>query len=147
MTYHDPRKRDPRFPDRPTHEDFVVLSEQVQRIDHEAEVDHVPLPEIVGVDMESLLYLLRQRMGLMIQRTGRSNIDPMDPMLMAIYMDAFTLGKRYAEARHGRPGWCHECGANNNKHFPGCSRVEAAVAHDDEVPDRLDRDWHEKRGQ
>jgi hypothetical protein len=94
--YEDPKKRDPRFPDRPTHPDFVALSETVQEMDRLAEVDRVPIPDMVGADMESLTYLIRNRLGVIAQKTGR-RIDTDDLFLLSLYLDAFTLGKRFAK--------------------------------------------------
>lgn len=110
MTRHDPRERDPRFPDRPTHEDYITLSELVQATDREAEVEHRPIPEIVGVDMPSILYFIENRLGTLsnrlMQEAGPADRGrlislnlPKNPMFMSIYLDAFTLGKRFAETR------------------------------------------------
>ena len=93
----DPRERDPRFPDRPTHRDFIMLSEIVQAHDDRAEVRGENPFAIAGVDEESLMYFMRNRMAIFQQRLGLLPI-PL-PSLMALYLDAFALGQRFTQAR------------------------------------------------
>ena len=90
----DPRARDPRFPDRPTHPDFIRLSEAVQTHDAMAEQLDVSPFAVMGVDEESFLYFLKNRLGMVSQRMHR---DFTGPRNQALYLDAFALGKRYAE--------------------------------------------------
>jgi len=94
----NPRARDPRFPDRPTHPDFVRLSETVQT--HDAMTEELGLTpiQVVGVDEESLMYFMRNRMAIASQRMHR---DLTHPRFMALYLDAFALGKAYAESMTG----------------------------------------------
>lgn len=94
--YVDPRNPDPLFPDRPTHEDFIVLSEAAQSMDYRAEELGEPVDSIVGVDMESLDYFIENRLAIL---SDRVLVDFSDPLLMALYLDAFTLGKHYAERK------------------------------------------------
>lgn len=88
--YVDPSKADPRHPDRPTHPDFVRLSNALQTTDARAEAGE-PIADILGVDETSLLYVIDNRLTIL----GLSD----NTMLKAVYVDAFTLGMRYAEAR------------------------------------------------
>lgn len=99
----DPRARDPRFPDRPTHEDFIRLSEAVQTHDAMAEQLGVGTFDIIGVDEESLTYVIKNRFGIILQTgiaptgTDRAHLRDAHPFLMVLYLDAFALGKRFAE--------------------------------------------------
>lgn len=89
----DPRERDPRFPDRPTHPDFIKLSEVVQEYDDRAENKGEDPFALTGVDEESLLYLIRNRFGIFGQRTDRERwFEEHEMFLMALYLDAFALG-------------------------------------------------------
>lgn len=99
--YEDPKKRDPRFPDRPTHPDFARLSEVVQDHDIRAERLGVKPTAILGVDEDSFMYFLENRLGIFAQRTGIPVFDnpSMKAVLGALYMDAFALGKDYAQAQ------------------------------------------------
>lgn len=92
----DPRERDPNFPDRPTHRDFVRLSEIVQAYDDRAEIRGESPFAIAGVDEESLIYFMKNRLGVASQRMHR---DLTQPRFMALYLDAFALGKRFNEER------------------------------------------------
>lgn len=95
--YEDPRKKDPRFPDRPTHPDFIRLSEIVQKHDIDTErLGHSPF-EVLGVDEASFLYFLDNRLGVFSQRTHRTFEGRNKAMISALYMDAFALGKAFAE--------------------------------------------------
>lgn len=97
--YEDPRKQDPRFPERPTHPDFMVLSTVVQQNDIQAErLGGNPL-EMVEVDQKSMLYFLRNRIGIFGQRLGFDISDPrVQTALMSLYIDAFALGRGYEAA-------------------------------------------------
>lgn len=90
----DPRVRDPHYPDRPTHPDYVRLSEVAQAHDALAEQLNVPVPEILGIDEESFFYFLKHRLGIASQSLHR---DFNGPKFAALYLDAFALGKAYAE--------------------------------------------------
>lgn len=93
----DPRERDPRFPDRPTHRDFIRLSDIVQAHDDRAEIRGENPFAIAGVDEESIKYFMQNRMAIFQQRIGLLPI-PL-PSLMALYLDAFALGQRFTQAR------------------------------------------------
>lgn len=97
MSYEDPRGRDPRFPDRPRHQDFIDLSDVAQGNDMRAEAG-TPIPEIVGLDTNSLMYFIRERFGVLSQATG-VKLDPNNLLLMSLYLDALAIGKHLAEHR------------------------------------------------
>lgn len=63
---------DPRFPDRPQHPDFWRLSEVCLQLDGAATEGGKEIPEITAdlIDMESLDYLTRNRVGLLVQALG-----------------------------------------------------------------------------
>lgn len=88
--YVDPNEPDPRFPDRPTHPDFALLSNVLQGMDMRAG-GGATWAEITGVDIDSLVYAINNRLGTM----G----IPRDPNVVALYIDAFTAGKLYTEAK------------------------------------------------
>lgn len=95
--YEDPRKPDPRFPDRPTHEDFVRLSEIVQENDFKAErLGYNPL-QMADVDEKSLLYFLENRLGTFARLTGVEFLaDPRNQSLLsALWIDAFVAGRAF----------------------------------------------------
>ena len=100
----DPTARDPRFPDRPTHPDFARLSYAVQTHDAMAEQLDVNPFAVVGVDPESMMYLIRNRFAMFNQLGGaptgtdRAHLREAHPFLVALYLDAFALGKAYAES-------------------------------------------------
>ena len=93
----DPRARDPRFPDRPTHRDFIRLSEIVQAHDDRAEIRGENPFAIAGVDEESIRYFIENRLGVMQQALDIRL--PMKTALMALYLDAFALGQRFTQER------------------------------------------------
>ena len=93
----DPRKRDPRFPDRPTHQDFIDLSEAIQELDGRADEGVESFEDIMGVDPASLRYIMDARVGMALDNSGVTPV--LAPLLKSVYMDAFTLGKRFAERR------------------------------------------------
>ena len=118
----DPRARDPRFPDRPTHPDFIRLSEAVQTHDAMAEQLDVNPFAITGVDEKSLSYFLENRIGVMMQRLG-TRILLAKAMVGAIWLDGFALGKRYAEQVAERPE-CDRHGGTwgDDETCPRCTR-------------------------
>lgn len=90
--YHDPAQRDPRFPNRPTHPDWVRLSNALQEMDARADAGTEMMQIIGNVDEESLRYAVTNRLAILHQVTH----GEMDAL--AVYLDAFTLGKLYAES-------------------------------------------------
>lgn len=99
MGYEDPRSANPDFPDRPTHQDFIDLSDVVQGNDTRAEAELVSPFEILDIDEESLMYFIKGRFyALSFATGGRIPAEP-DPLMMALYMDAMCVGKGFAEHR------------------------------------------------
>ena len=85
---------DPLFPDRPDHPDFLRLSEAIIYLDGEADGDR-DIEDIVGefIDLPSLIYMADQR----ILRTGLQGGNAIRARLLALYVDAFSLGYRTAK--------------------------------------------------
>ena len=84
---------DPLFPDRPQHPDFWKLSKAVNY--HDDEAANREIEEIIGeyIDPASLIYMADQR----ILRTGLQGGNALRARLLALYVDAFTLGYRVAQ--------------------------------------------------
>jgi hypothetical protein len=95
MTYHDPSRVDPKFPQRPTHEDFQRLSNVVQGMDLRAEAG-ADIPDIHGLDDQSVNYFIYNRLGVLGEKIG-ANLQT--PLMMAIYLDALTVGTLAENAR------------------------------------------------
>jgi hypothetical protein len=84
---------DPAFPNRPQTLDFARLASAVAHND--AVADMLDVGAVIECDMESLLYLARQRAGMsfggpQMVRTAH----------LSIYLDAFALGVEF-ERRGG----------------------------------------------
>jgi hypothetical protein len=95
----DPLK-DPRWPDRPQHRDFWRMSECILRIDGQATEGGESVEDILGVDMNSFMYVAKSRTDMARERIGMLPARPggqLEMLLMSVYMDAFALGKLYAE--------------------------------------------------
>lgn len=89
---------DPRFPDRPTHPDFWRLSEIVTQNDGDATEGGKSTFEILGIDEESFMYFLEQRLGTVTQAAHVADLGPrMHRFVQAVYIDAFAAGKKFAE--------------------------------------------------
>src|SRR5215467_11149041 len=95
--YSDPREPDPRFPNRPTHPDFAVLSDAIQEIDGSAD-DGQTVDEILGdvVDVESLMYIVMQQ----AERAAPSSIGARTKIGGAM-LAGFALGVRFAQQKEG----------------------------------------------
>jgi len=102
MSYEDPRSRDRRFPNRPTHQDFIDLADVVQGNDTRAETGLATPVAILGIDEASLMYFIEQRFGTLSQATGGALPAKPDPLLMALYFDAMAVGKGLGEVRARR---------------------------------------------
>ena len=90
--------RDPRYPNRPQHPDYWRMSEIVMQHDAQSVEDGKSVPEIAQVDEASLLYMASNRIGFTLNATGLgAQARGMEPVLLAIYLDAFALGKKFAE--------------------------------------------------
>ena len=86
MTYQDPSQFDPRFPDRPTHPDFVRLANAAQNVDSQAGSGR-GVSDILNLDEDSVVYFIEQRLGAM----GITST-----VAKAMYLDAITIAT-YAE--------------------------------------------------
>lgn len=86
--------RDPRFPDRPTHPDFELLSETVCANDNMSEFGSEMIPAIIGTfaDPESVEYMVVQRAIGFCQRRGLAPTMENVAMLAACIIDGFTMG-------------------------------------------------------
>jgi len=90
------------FPDRPTHEDFTALADVVLEQDgklEDADFDFAAYLDET-VNHESLEYMALHRARQFTSRMGL--VDPavagaIEPLLAAIFMDAFLLGTTYQE--------------------------------------------------
>lgn len=102
MSYEDPRSSNPQFPGRPDHVDFVVLSDIAQGLDVRAEAG-VPIPALVNVDEDSLMYFVLHRLGRQqeaaAQQLGVQVPNHLMPFMMALYIDAITIGMRFQEMK------------------------------------------------
>lgn len=101
MSYEDPRGHDPQFPDRPTHQDFIDLSDVVQGNDLRSEAMVGPM-EILGLDQEAVSYFLQERLNLFDRLTNGAIMQVPWQLLMAMYLDAMAAGKGLAELRARR---------------------------------------------
>lgn len=89
---------DPRFPNRPTHEDFDDLSKAVIENDMEAGAGRLLERIAEFVDYESLVYMMMQRAGSNAVTIGGMPSDV--PRLAAAMVDGFILGCAYSRRRY-----------------------------------------------
>ena len=90
---------DPRFPDRPGHQDFWRLVSAVNYLDGEALEGGRTAPDILAqyVDAESLAYIANQRF---MRAVVAANDDlSFQNITLALYTDAFALGCQYTRER------------------------------------------------
>lgn len=82
-------KIDPRFPDRPQHEDFWIISQALR--DHDAAADAGKFKDLFKdiVDMNSLNYAAFQRSLRIGAGSGGA----------ALFMDGFMAGYAFAKAK------------------------------------------------
>lgn len=90
--------RDKRFPDRPQSQDFWRMSEVILRIDGASDEGGQRVEDILGVDMAALMYVIAERIKMVHDKL------PPQYREAALYMDAFALGKGFAEAGGHRDG-------------------------------------------
>jgi hypothetical protein len=86
-------------PDRPDHEDFRLLAELMQDLDRQAEFG-VPVEELVPADQNSVIYAADQRLLRALGPGWLTLTRAMKMTLLAVYLDAFTLGTSFANRRH-----------------------------------------------
>ena len=91
---------DPRFPNRPNHPDFWRMSEIVIEMDRRTEAHPDKFEEIVGeiVDLDSLIYMATQR-SLRAATLGRATPTSIMVHGTALWIDAFTVGYKFAKAK------------------------------------------------
>lgn len=85
---------DPRFPNRPQHPDFWRMSECILRIDGAASEGGESIEDILGADMASFMYAAQERVRMARDKVGAGTLQV---LLLSVYVDAFALGKLYAE--------------------------------------------------
>jgi hypothetical protein len=98
---------DPRFPDRPMHDDFSLLSAVIIAMDAEAEAappDGEIIPKMLApyIDPDSLTYMAMQRSVRALGLTSGAQIAAMTDELITVtglYLDAFTAGCKYQQAK------------------------------------------------
>jgi hypothetical protein len=89
---------DPRFPDRPNTPDFWRLAEIGQQHDGEALEGAGPGAVIQSmVDEQSLMYLIKHRLGTAFGMGMATLRQDQQIMVMAVYMDAFAMGYDFHE--------------------------------------------------
>jgi hypothetical protein len=90
----DPMDRD-KFPNRPDHPDFWRMSEVLLRIDGATSEGGESAPDVLGVDMDSFMYVASERIRRAVD-IGGGQLPA--TVLYMVFMDAFALGKGFAEA-------------------------------------------------
>lgn len=97
----DPRQRDPRFPDRPQHEDFYLLSEVVQENDRLAEQASADVFKIAGVDQASAIYMIQGRLDRFLDSRGAHRTQAVLVPSMGMWLDGFAAGVAFNQRRTG----------------------------------------------
>lgn len=91
------------FPDRPQHPDFERMSAVVIKLDLDAEAG-IALTNLVGADLESVVYMADQRA---LRSFGPKRWALASPTLrqgiLALYLDAFALGAGFNNLGGHRP--------------------------------------------
>lgn len=99
----DPRIPDPRFPDRPTHGDFAIISEAIQHADERLDSGEATFESIVSsaVDPDSLLYAAVNRIGIAIERSEEPETLGRNARALAeaAFIDGFMVGVEFARKR------------------------------------------------
>jgi hypothetical protein len=91
---------DPRFPNRPNHPDFWLMSQAIVDTDAQSETGQAA-PDIMGrlVDVESLTYVAEQRALRAAPRLETGGLVFRNPQNMSIlaglWIDAFVAGARF----------------------------------------------------
>ncbi len=99
MAKHDPRKKDPRFPDRPQHEDYYLLSEVIQDNDEQADQASSDVFKIAGIDKESAIYAMRQRVRMLADKRGIPVTVDIAVIGLAMWLDGFAAGVAFNQRR------------------------------------------------
>lgn len=85
---------DPRFPDRPQHQDYYRLMDAVAYLDGAATEGNQGVESITQgiVDVDSLTYMATHRARLASQVTGMP-----EELLAALWIDAFCVGAKFEQ--------------------------------------------------
>lgn len=94
---------EPRFPGRPDHPDFWLISEAVQDFDSAAD-DNAGFDRLVRpiVDIPSLTYTAEQRAARALGAGARNPLFRVTPELMrlqATWIDGFVAGARFRQLK------------------------------------------------
>lgn len=101
-------KRDPRFPDRPDHRDFDLLSEVLVEQDKAMDEGTETFMDSVNrrIDLDSLDYAAFQQAGMMLQADGKGKMiysaNEVRHKLQACFMAAFVFGVDFEQRRAAR---------------------------------------------
>jgi hypothetical protein len=93
--------RDPRFPNRPDHPDFWLMSEVLVAQDTQADQGVQSFDDMVNryVDLKSLRYVAEQQAGMFIQQRGARKLvygsREVEVMIEAAFLAAFVHGVRF----------------------------------------------------
>ncbi len=94
---------DPRFPDRPTHDDFAKLSEVVIYNDNAALIGggfNARVHEFV--DLDSLTYMAEQRARMAVDRMGFADGEVLAGLVTTIasaIIDGFVMGAAFQQSK------------------------------------------------
>lgn len=92
---------DPRYPKRPNHPDFWLISEVLVSQDASADQRVEPFEDMVGrfVDIDSLQYAAEEQTHMMVQRADRGKLvytaSEVKLRMVSIFMGAFVHGIRF----------------------------------------------------
>jgi hypothetical protein len=88
---------DPRFPDRPQHQDFWNLVDVVNQLDARGTEDQQPLPEVLSsleiIDTDSLIYMARMK------AIQAGEMDEPEIALISMFVSAFAAGVLFERNR------------------------------------------------
>lgn len=91
---------DPDFPNRPQHDDFFALADEVRTLDELGDKG-ISLEDIAilsGFDLDSLLYMANQR-ALRANKLFADSPAPQEAKLSANWIDGFMAGLRLGKKR------------------------------------------------
>ncbi len=96
----EPVEPDPDFPNRPMHPDFARLSAASIRMDELSKTGSPP--EVIGIDPDSLLYGLANRMGAALSDPIVSMM-PIEVQVQGAWLDGFAVGIEYQKRGGSSP--------------------------------------------
>lgn len=97
-----PTPADPDFPDRPRHPDFARISAAGIRVDELAEKGQGSPPEKIGIDEETLLHMVRNRVGQALS-DPLVQLMPIAVQVQGAWVDGFAVGIEYQKRGGSRP--------------------------------------------